>query len=144
MIGADLMPEAARARMERDGDLILEQTEGLGRRGVEDPSHILNLGKVVTGAQSAQLSSSPVQRSIGDQIRPCPSQATTFFHELEIAPLAHSLIDRPGGSLGQDGLELPVTQSKVAAALPDAGRDVAIEMGDELAELRLDVGATQT
>lgn len=58
MVGADLMPEAARSAVDHDGDLISGETERRGDALVEDFGDVLELGEVVARPERAIMRSS--------------------------------------------------------------------------------------
>src|SRR5437016_5298526 len=61
------MAEAARARMDEDGDLTLAQPVRGGRIRIEDALDPLHLDKVVAGAHRAELSRAPELGPLGDR-----------------------------------------------------------------------------
>jgi hypothetical protein len=72
VVGADLMAEPARARMNEHGDLILVQPERLGGSRVEDTRHPLQLDEVIACAGRAELPGATLVGPCGDSSRISP------------------------------------------------------------------------
>ena len=86
----------------------------------------------------------PLVGALGDRLRIGPGQAAPLLQVVEVLPVTEPLIHRPAGTLLEHAVQVLLGQLQVPPADADAGRDVVEEVGDDLAEVVLDVGAAQT
>ncbi len=140
---ADLVPEAARARVEQDRDVAGGQAEARRGRGIEDLVHHADLREVVAGAERAELGDAALARSIRERPGVGAGQATAGFRELEVFRLAVTVPDRPRGAVAQHLVEVARGQPGDRALAAHAGGDVVLELADELTEPAAEIGDGQ-
>src|SRR5579883_1697891 len=69
VVGADLVPQAARSRMDQENDSVYMKV--VLRRGlfVENLVDALNLNKMVAGSESSELRATSLFRAVADGVR---------------------------------------------------------------------------
>jgi hypothetical protein len=100
-IVTDLVPQPAGSRVQHDGDLALEQTEGPGCAIIEYLVHHAHFQEMVSGTQGAQLPAAPCQGTFADHGRIGFGHAAAVFGAFHIRPFAEPLADGPAASFAQ-------------------------------------------
>ncbi len=137
-LGADLVPETARAAMHADHDLALGEPEGGGRGGVVNSGDVLDLQIVVARSQSAHLPPLPFLGVLGHVIRPGAGHLAAFLDPRQIRRGAVAAIQRPGRTAGEHGVHLRRVEAEWAVAA-DPGGNLILEGVGELGLLALDL-----
>jgi hypothetical protein len=81
-----------------DCDLILKQPQGFCGGGIENLSHVLNFGKMVTRPESAQLTTTPLVGPLRYPVRIGSVYSAACLEKLQITLIAHSLAYSPSGT----------------------------------------------
>jgi len=128
MIGADLMSEAARARVNEDGDLIEREAERPRRCRIEDRLHALDLEKVIAAAQAAELVSAPLLRALGDRRGASPREAPPASRRSRSSSTpSSSRRTISGAPPSRTAIEIRSRELETSA-VPVTGRDAAHEL----------------
>ena len=130
--------------MDRNSDLILEESQNRSSRSIEDLCNILNLDEVVPRAQSAELAAATVVRSIRDQIRICTFHTAPRLQEFEIPGSTQTGVDGPFGTQIQDASQCPSIESEIGSPLAHTGWNTVKQPGYQLGYPILNIDATQT
>jgi hypothetical protein len=102
VIAADLMAEAARARVDEYTDLALRQSECARRGPVEDCVDILDFQEMVPCTEAAQLSASAQQRAFADRVRISTPKQTLIFAADKVSDVSMATFDRILGAADKD------------------------------------------
>ena len=109
--------------MDGHHDLVLRETEGLGRCGVVNLDDRLDLEVMVAGTQRAHFPALALLGAVRDVLGPRPGHRAALFDPFEIARLAPALLDGPAGAARQHGIHFHgVERYRPLAA--EAGRDL--------------------
>ncbi len=95
VIGRDLVTQPTRARMQHDDDLALFEPERLRACGVEEPVYLLDLEKVVSAPQGAQLTAPALARLRAHEMRIGAGQASVLFLDRKVRRRSAPLLDEP-------------------------------------------------
>ncbi|MDQ3769837.1 MAG: hypothetical protein M3370_10260 [Actinomycetota bacterium] len=102
-VGADLVAQSARARMDQHGDLVGVQVEA----GLVQASHVLDLDEVVARPHGPQLRRPALTRAVRDALRVGAIDASLGLGVLEVVLRADPvLLDQRTGTLHEHPLEL--------------------------------------
>ena len=143
-IVAHLVAQPARAGVDGDGELVLEQPQGAGHLVVVDLGDVIDFHEMVTRTDAAELRASALQGTLADVLRLGARQAAVFFRVLQVARRAVALRHRPTGTALENALQIRMRQPHRLLARPDAGRDVAKQPFGHLAHAALHVVSAQT
>jgi hypothetical protein len=127
-----------------DRYLIFHQSEGVGEALVVNLSHVLNLGKVVSRAQSPHLRAPALYRSPTDLAGIGLADTPVVLDVIEIGLRPEPVGDSPARSIGEHPANLLFRELEVPPVRADSRGHIGKECLDELAELWLDFLATQT
>ena len=138
VVVANLVAEAARARMDQDGDLALAQTHHLGCNRVEHAVDDLDFEEVVARAERAALVEAASDCPIADAARVSAIQAAAGLGDEQVMVGTKSQVDDVRRPFGHETGELGLVEL-ILPALTDAGGNVTKELLDQRPDPILDV-----
>ncbi len=124
-LGADLMPETARAAMDADHDVVFANTEGLRCPGVEDLHDLLYFEIMIAAAERAHLVALAFLGVLGDAVRARAAHLAVLLDVIEIGRAAVTLFHRPGRAARKHGVHFGLIQADGAGAA-EAGRNLPV------------------
>ena len=137
VIGADLVAEPARARVDEHHDFVLVKPQPFGDPGVEDPLDVLDFEEVIAGAEGSRLRQPPGLCTVAHGRRVGALEAPVFLHRLEVLHIPVAVRHHPGGAFGEHFVELLVREPDVALAACTRW-DVAEQLVDEFTRFGAD------
>ena len=139
-LGADLVPETARAAMDAHDHIAALQSEDCGDGIVEDLRHLLHFEVMVARSERAHLGALARLGVLGDGLGLRARHRAALLDALEVAGDAIAFRQRPARAADQHCVHLAGIERDLAAA-PEARGDVGKEAVGEFALQRLDVAA---
>ena len=130
--------------MYRYRNLIFEEAQCIGKAFVIDFGNVLNLSKVITGAERTQLRAAPLDGSLAHNIGIRPSDAAVFFDVIDIGLSAVPIRHRPAGPFDQDPTQLLLGKFEVFTVSTDPRGHAGKKSLYERDQLPLDFFAAQT
>jgi hypothetical protein len=124
--GPDLVPEAARAAVDADDDVVFSDPERVRHIRVEYPRHFLHLEIMVAGAERAHLVTLALLRVVGHAIRPRAAHLAALLDALEIGGAAPALLHGPGRATRQHRIHFGLVQADGTGA-PEPGWNFPVQ-----------------
>src|SRR5690606_4933672 len=115
-LGADLVPEPARAAVDGDHHLALAQTECRRDLGIDDVDDLLHLEVVVARAEGAHLAALALPRPARDELRTGIARPAAFLDARDVTGLAIAARPGPAGAAGPQRGHLVVVEAKLPPA----------------------------